>query len=115
MSTCISRHGEWSDHILDDAYTCTRCLVLDEDALVDELRRVRRLHDDAVAGVEEWRRTSDIHLAAMEAARPVVEAAAEITASGDMPTTLMWVRLATAVDLYRSATSDHPSTTEEKP
>lgn len=41
MSTCISRHGEWSDHILDDAYTCTRCLVLDEDALVDELRQAR--------------------------------------------------------------------------
>jgi hypothetical protein len=56
------------------------------------------------------------HLRAeLEAARPVVEAAAEITTSGDMPTTLMWVRLATAVDLYRSATSDHPSTTEEKP
>jgi hypothetical protein len=29
-------HGEYSDHILDGDYTCTRCNVLDEDALIDE-------------------------------------------------------------------------------
>lgn len=33
MSTCISRHGEYGEHILDDQHTCTRCSVLDEDAL----------------------------------------------------------------------------------
>jgi hypothetical protein len=82
MSTCISPAGEYSDHVLDDAYTCTRCLVLDEDALVAELRQARaRLaeveaeRDDAMAGVREWKHSSDVHLAAAEAWRPVVEAA----------------------------------------
>jgi hypothetical protein len=48
--------------------------------------------------------------AELEAARPVVDAADawrdDLCASKD---------LAAAVDLHRSATSDHPSTTEEKP
>lgn len=37
MSACISQHGEYSDHILDELHTCTRCHVLDEDALRAEL------------------------------------------------------------------------------
>lgn len=41
MSTCISSHGEYSDHIPDDSYVCTRCSVLDEDAMLTELKRLR--------------------------------------------------------------------------
>lgn len=41
MSTCISSHGEYSAHKLDASYVCTRCHVLDEDALIAELERAR--------------------------------------------------------------------------
>ena len=34
MSTCISKHGEYSEHgPLDDDFYCTRCGVLDEGAM----------------------------------------------------------------------------------
>lgn len=52
MSTCISRHGEYSDHTLDDEYECTRCHVLDEDALQAELHNVTRERDQARAELE---------------------------------------------------------------
>ena len=41
MSRCVSMHGEYSDHILDGDYICTRCNVLDEDALIDERDKLR--------------------------------------------------------------------------
>lgn len=41
MSTCISSHGEFGEHTLDDLHTCTRCHVLDEDALRAELAAVK--------------------------------------------------------------------------
>jgi len=41
MSTCISSHGEYGSHELDDTYVCARCGVLDEDALIAELQRHR--------------------------------------------------------------------------
>lgn len=41
MSNCISRHGEFSEHHLDDSHTCTLCHVLDEEALRAELARLR--------------------------------------------------------------------------
>jgi len=41
MSTCISRHGEFGSHEPDDAYVCKLCGVLDEDGMVDELRKLR--------------------------------------------------------------------------
>lgn len=41
MSTCISRHGEYSAHEPDDDHMCTLCGVLDEDALRAELRALR--------------------------------------------------------------------------
>ena len=43
MSTCISRQGEWSDHVLADAgpaaerFVCSRCGVFDEDACLAAL------------------------------------------------------------------------------
>lgn len=162
MSTCISRQGEFGDHILDDDYTCTRCLVLDEDALVDELRQARarlaeveaerdalqRQRDEVWYRIDLWSDDPDTGLdhlldvwtshekalAELEAARPVVEAAvayenrwrryagiepgADSTevrlAKGHAHQALLDAVRAAAVDLYRSATSDHPSTTEEK-
>lgn len=41
MSACISRHGEFSSHQPDDAYTCKLCGVLDEHGLIAELRQLR--------------------------------------------------------------------------
>lgn len=41
MSTCISSRGEYGSHELDDAHICTWCGVLDEDAMVAELRQLR--------------------------------------------------------------------------
>lgn len=41
MSVCISRHGEFGSHDLDDEHTCRLCGVLDEDALRAELRELR--------------------------------------------------------------------------
>lgn len=41
MSACISRHGEFSSHTLDDSHTCTLCHVLDEEALRAELVAAR--------------------------------------------------------------------------
>jgi hypothetical protein len=49
VSTCISRHGEYSDHTPDADYRCTRCHVLDEDALINELVRLRQeVRDDSI-------------------------------------------------------------------
>lgn len=39
MSTCISRHGEYSAHIPGDDWNCTRCFALDENGLRAELDR----------------------------------------------------------------------------
>lgn len=57
--------------------------------------QIRNLAVARLAGLRE----------ALAAARPVVEAAREIAAWGDMPTTLMWVRLTTAVDSYTQSSN----------
>lgn len=46
MSTCISQHGEFGSHELDELHTCTLCHVLDEDGLRAEMERVRTERDD---------------------------------------------------------------------
>lgn len=46
MSTCISRHGEFGSHELDEQHTCTLCHVLDEDALRADLASVRAERDE---------------------------------------------------------------------
>lgn len=49
MSTCISRHGEYSEHDLSDpAYplTCQMCGAFDEDAANDRLLAARFLVGD---------------------------------------------------------------------
>ena len=43
MSKCISKHGEFSEHDLDDEYVCKLCSVLDEGALRLELAFLRGL------------------------------------------------------------------------
>lgn len=55
MSTCISRHGEYGSHVMpetiggDDEFVCTRCGVLDEDAMRDELNRSRETRQKLAA------------------------------------------------------------------
>lgn len=46
MSTCISRHGEFGSHDLDELHTCKLCHVLDEDALREELRKLRAANSE---------------------------------------------------------------------
>jgi len=41
MSKCISPQGEYSAHRLDADFICTVCLVLDEEATIKELHRLR--------------------------------------------------------------------------
>ena len=41
MSSCISRHGEYSEHTLNDLYVCTYCSALDEDAMIAEVERLK--------------------------------------------------------------------------
>jgi hypothetical protein len=41
MSACISRHGEFGSHDLDADYVCKLCAVLDEEALIAEMNRLR--------------------------------------------------------------------------
>lgn len=41
MSACISSHGEYSSHTPDDRHECTRCHILDEDALRAEVERLK--------------------------------------------------------------------------
>lgn len=49
MSTCVSTHGEYSQHQLTDPadpLTCQWCFVFDEDAARDRLRAARFLVGD---------------------------------------------------------------------
>ena len=46
MSTCISWHGEYSEHEhgpggIEDEFTCARCGVFDELAALAEIERLR--------------------------------------------------------------------------
>jgi hypothetical protein len=49
MSKCISWYGEYGEHELDSDYVCTLCFVLDEEALIEELNRLRRIVATIVA------------------------------------------------------------------
>ena len=40
MSTCVSSHGEYSSHVPDGDFNCTRCWALDEDGLRAEVARL---------------------------------------------------------------------------
>lgn len=59
MSKCISRHGEFSEHTLDANHVCTLCLVLDEDALIEELRQARESVASLTAENERLRADGD--------------------------------------------------------
>lgn len=43
--TCISIEGEYSSHAPDDEYMCVLCGALCEEALLEELRKLRRKND----------------------------------------------------------------------
>lgn len=65
MSACISRHGEFSEHSLDNSHTCTLCGVLDEEALRAELAQARSaIH---IADATTGRRTAQRDQARAEA------------------------------------------------
>lgn len=56
MSTCISKHGEYSEHEPNSDYVCGLCGVLDEDALIKELIEVRAERNTLKAMLEDARR-----------------------------------------------------------
>lgn len=58
VSVCISRHGEYSSHELDDLHTCTLCGVLDEDALRAELVEAQQTIRAKTADVEHAMRNA---------------------------------------------------------
>lgn len=60
MSTCISRHGEFGSHELDDAYVCKLCGVLDEDGLIAELRQRRSEVDEFRQHLEDGPLPDDV-------------------------------------------------------
>jgi hypothetical protein len=56
VSTCISREGEYSDHIPDDnEFVCGRCGAFDEDSAVAEVRRLRATVDSLRIDNHAWR------------------------------------------------------------
>jgi hypothetical protein len=70
VSTCISRHGEWSDHLPDQEFTCTRCGALDEEGVRGEVERLTRECLDREATETDARerlRRCEERLAAVEA------------------------------------------------
>lgn len=66
MSTCISTQGEYSTHTVDGRYGCTRCHVLDEDALFAELDRLKT---ELAKALDD----RDFHKAACEATQAVAD------------------------------------------
>lgn len=52
MSGCISRHGEYDAHELDENYVCGLCGHLDEDALLVEVRELRKAAAQAARELE---------------------------------------------------------------
>lgn len=73
------RIDEWSYEEDPHGYCHDRsgwvALVNGVETLRARLAEVEAERDDAMAGVREWKHSSDVHLAAAEAWRPVVEAA----------------------------------------
>ncbi|WP_460791376.1 hypothetical protein [Nocardioides maradonensis] len=50
MSTCISREGEYGEHVLGEGaerFTCTRCYVFDENAAMAALAQAEKERDEA--------------------------------------------------------------------
>lgn len=101
MSTCISPAGEYSDHVLDDAYTCTRCLVLDEDAMVTDLRglraRLSEVETERDAAREDanrsWNKVLDARTAARGLTSSLIANAALLeTPFTDEPSLSPWTR-----------------------
>lgn len=60
MSSCISSHGEYSDHQSDAGYCCQRCFAFDEDAALARIRELEaevagiKRRDDEVGEDEGW-------------------------------------------------------------
>ena len=62
MSSCISSHGEYSEHEITTApFTCDWCGVFDEAAAMAEIdrlnaiiQRVRELHEPFTSGLAEF-------------------------------------------------------------
>ena len=66
MSTCISRHGEYSSHTFGEGaerFVCQWCGVLDEDAMIDALAtaeaEVERLRDEVIERLRQFNIAKD--------------------------------------------------------
>lgn len=73
MSTCISSHGEYSNHIPDPDHYCTQCGQLDEENLRAELVELRTALDREHAIVK--RHETERHSTRNRLSAAIVEAA----------------------------------------
>ena len=107
MSACISMHGEYSNHIPhpDANYTCVRCGVLDEDALIAERDRLR---------AEVQRQHADLQTYEQEVAklnRTIDELAADLEDLRAVPPALLQGHIESKLRAeLEAAQQDHQST-----
>ena len=59
MSTCISSEGEYSDHVPDKDFCCTRCFALDEPGLLARVRELETENDTLRFELEGFRRVAE--------------------------------------------------------
>lgn len=89
MSRCISLHGEYSDHEFtpeQGEFICARCDVLDEDAALAEIERLRQWKAEALpvlAGLQELGNALGVPLGARITGPEAAERARELMAERD--------------------------------
>jgi DNA-directed RNA polymerase subunit RPC12/RpoP len=73
VSTCISKHGEFSSHEVDDEFTCRLCGSFDETGALERIRRLERGGEELGKSLLFW----------MELARKVTDSDDVIEEDGD--------------------------------
>jgi hypothetical protein len=73
VSTCISKHGEFSSHEVDDEFTCRLCGSFDEAGALERIRRLERGGEELGKSLMFW----------MELARKVTDSDDVIEEDGD--------------------------------
>ena len=84
MSTCISREGEYGAHVFEDPaqrFTCSRCFVLDEDAIYTALAEAEQkgAREALLAAADKWQWGEWTLLTQAVKAGSVIGAAQDVT------------------------------------
>lgn len=72
MSACISRGGEYSDHELDDQFTCRWCFVFDAHAALARIEELEAALEEQAAECQEHQVKARTE---RDAARSIIERA----------------------------------------